>query len=89
MTSSSPTTWTVTVEGSSPAPASPSLAFDGRVAALSRTLATAYRGVASATERGWICLYCGYTQDSASSSMKNWRWKEIHWRELEGMRREG
>ncbi|MFI5107277.1 MAG: hypothetical protein ACHP78_00360 [Terriglobales bacterium] len=45
-------------------------------------------GVLLATERGWICLYCDYTQEWASSSMKNWRWKEIHWRELEGIRRE-
>jgi hypothetical protein len=45
-------------------------------------------GVLVATEHGWICLYCDYTQDWARSSMKNWRWKEIHWRELEGMRRE-
>jgi hypothetical protein len=45
-------------------------------------------GVLVATERGWICLYCDYTQESAHSWMKNWRWKEMFWRELEGMRRE-
>ena len=45
-------------------------------------------GVLLATERGWVCLYCEYTQDWASATMKNWGWKEIHWRELEVMRRE-
>ena len=45
-------------------------------------------GVLLATERGWICLYCDYTQDWASASMKNWQWKEMFWRELEVMRRE-
>jgi hypothetical protein len=45
-------------------------------------------GVLLATERGWVCLYCDYTQDWAHAWMKNWRWKEIHWRELEAMRRE-
>jgi hypothetical protein len=45
-------------------------------------------GVLVATERGWICLYCDYTQDWASGFMKNWRWKEIYWRELEVIRRE-
>lgn len=44
-------------------------------------------GVLLATERGWVCLYCDYTQDWAYSSMRNWRWKEIHWRELEAIRR--
>ncbi len=33
-------------------------------------------GVLVATERGWICLYCDYTQDWAFDWMKNWRWKE-------------
>jgi len=45
-------------------------------------------GVLVATERGWICLYCDYTQDWAHGFMKDWSWKEMFWRELEGMRRE-
>jgi len=46
------------------------------------------RGVLLATEQGWIRLYCDYTQESAHSWMMNWRWKEMHWRELAVMRRE-
>ena len=46
-------TWTVTVEGAMALAASvPS--NDGRIAALSRTLAAAYRGEASGTDRGWV-----------------------------------
>jgi hypothetical protein len=45
-------------------------------------------GVLLATEHGWICLYCEYTQDGASEFMKNWKWKEMSARELEGMRME-
>ncbi len=46
-------------------------------------------GVLVATERGWVCLYCDYTQESAAPWMKNWRWKEILALELAVMRREG
>ncbi len=45
-------------------------------------------GVLLATERGWVCLYCDYTQDWAYGFMKNWRWKETHAILLEVMRRE-
>ena len=32
-------------------------------------------GVLVATERGWLCPYCDYTQTSARAWMKNWEWK--------------
>lgn len=35
-------------------------------------------GVLVATQHGWICLYCDYTQDWAYAWMKNWKWKEMY-----------
>src|ERR1700758_3251386 len=35
-------------------------------------------GVLVATERGWICPYCDYTQDWAYDWTKNWKWKEMY-----------
>ncbi len=45
-------------------------------------------GVLLATEHGWICLYCEYTQESALEFMKNWQWKEMRALEFAVMRRE-
>jgi len=34
-------------------------------------------GLLVATEQGWICRYCPYTQSWAHGWTKNWAWKDM------------